>query len=223
MKPSVPLLLVSLCFLLFTCSPPLSKKRLLVMGDSNGVREGWVYQLQNLRGGGPLVNTSISGNTIGFSYGGSDLRLNTLENLTNYLRKGYAEMGAIDEVLIALGTNDCKVEFAERHDQIASNLDTLLSRSNAFFTDRGQDLPRYVILSPPPLDDRQVVDNFRNATVCTQEITKAYRRIATERGLCFVDLQKKPGAAALSYSTDGIHFKPEGYRMIAEAVIKACY
>jgi hypothetical protein len=74
-------------FSLTACSTPLSKKHLLVIGDSNAVGKGWVDQMQQLRGGGPLVNTALSGNTIGFNYG-SDLSMNALENLTSYLRKG---------------------------------------------------------------------------------------------------------------------------------------
>ncbi len=222
MAPS-PLPLLFLALLLTTCSLPLNKKRLLVLGDSNGERQGWVYHLQQQRGGGPLVNTSLSGNTVGFDYDGSKLKLSTLENLTGYLRKGYAEMGAIDEVLIALGTNDCKVGFAEEHDRIGANLDTLLDRSTAFFRERGQEVPRFVLLSPPPLDDADVVAQFAGATACVRSVTEAYRRIAARRGLCFVDLQADPGPSVLQYSEDGIHFGPAGYEQLAAAVIRQCY
>jgi len=44
------LVLLSL-FLLTTCSPALSKRNILVIGDSNGAGKGWVYQFQELRGG----------------------------------------------------------------------------------------------------------------------------------------------------------------------------
>lgn len=208
---------------LAACNPPLNKKHLLVLGDSNGVGKGWVYQLQELRDGGPLVNTSLSGNTIGFNYNGSDLSKNTLENLTPYLRKGYAEMGSIDDILIALGTNDCKVEFADQRERVGANLESLLDRTNAFFEERGQPLPRFVILSPPPLKDKDVVEQFTGATACTKELTETYRTIAAERGICFVDFQVSPGASVLQYSKDGIHFDAEGYRLIAQSVLKACY
>ncbi|MEO0734968.1 MAG: SGNH/GDSL hydrolase family protein, partial [Bacteroidota bacterium] len=100
--------LLLLALLVFTaCSTPLGKRSFFAIGDSNGARQGWVYHLQQARGGGPLVNTALSGNTIGFNYGG-DLSKNTLENLTGYLRTAYAELGEIDDILISLGTNDCK-------------------------------------------------------------------------------------------------------------------
>ena len=207
---------------LTTCNQPLNKRAILVLGDSNGEREGWVYQLQQLRGGGPLVNTSISGNTVAYKYDGGD-RLNTLSQLTPYLRKGYAEMGAIDEILIGLGTNDCKVRFGQDADDIAANLGKVLDGINSFFADRGQEAPRIVILSPPPLDDTDVVEDFKGATACTEAVTEAYRALATSRGHCYVDLTTNPGTGVLAHSYDGIHFKQEGYVMLAEAVLDACY
>ncbi|NJC26214.1 SGNH/GDSL hydrolase family protein [Neolewinella antarctica] len=224
MNRILTLVLGVLTLLLAACNPPLGKKNLLVIGDSNGVGEGWVAQLQQLRGGGGLYNTSLSGNTIGFNYGG-DLSMNTLENLTSYLRNGYAELGSIDEILIGLGTNDCKVEFTDRHGEIGTNLETLLDRTATFFTERGQEIPRIVILAPAPLDDTDVSPNFAGATACTKRITETYRQIATDRGHCFVDLQTNPGPAALEHSDDGVHFRKnkKGYVMIAEAVLESCY
>lgn len=195
----------------------------MVIGDSNGADRGWVYQLQQLRGGGPLVNTAVSGNTIGFD-GEGKLRLNTLENLTPYLRKGYAEMGQIDEVLIALGTNDCKTEFGDRHDQIAQNLDTLIRRTRTFFADRGQETPRIVLLTPPPAGaDEEVIEIFQGVQACTAQLSEEIKELAAREGFCVVDLQREPGAAVLEYSDDGIHFNATGYELIARSVIKSCY
>ena len=216
------LLLLLPLFLLTTCTQPLAKKRLLVIGDSNGEKQGWVYELQNLRGGGPLVNTALSGNTVGFNYGGNRT-MNTLENLTTYLRKGYAEMGGIDEVLIGLGTNDCKVDFADRRADIEKNLNLLLDRSVAFFEERGQEVPNFVLLTPPPLDDTNVVAEFADATACVAAVAATVKKIGAERGYCVVDLQSDPGDAALEHSYDGIHYRAPGYKMLAGAVIDACY
>ncbi|MBB4079322.1 lysophospholipase L1-like esterase [Lewinella aquimaris] len=219
--------LLSLLFvtaLLIGCAVPLKKRSLLVIGDSNGAADrGWVFQLQQLRGGGPLVNTSLSGNTIGFSDNGQMDR-NTLENLTPYLRRGYAEMGEIDEILIALGTNDCKDKFSDRQEEIGENLKTLLSRTRAFFEERGQDMPRIVLLTPPPTgDDDRVGDEFRGVKRCTAELSELIRGIAIDEGYCLVDLQRQPGDAVLVHSDDGIHFDGQGYRMLAKNIVSSCY
>lgn len=207
-----------------TCTTPLQKRNILVIGDSNGAaREGWVVQLQDIRGGGPLVNTSLSGNTLGFTDDGN-MQRNTLENLTPYLRQGYAEMGGVDEILIALGTNDCKQKFSDRHEQIIVQLDTLLSRTSAFFSDRGQDMPRIVLLTPPPAGaDAVVSEEFQGVKACTAAYSDALRTLAAQRGYCLVDLQQQPGDEVLSYSSDGIHFDVRGYRMLAQEVVTRCY
>jgi lysophospholipase L1-like esterase len=210
-------------FSLTACSTPLRKKHLLVIGDSNAVGKGWVDQMQQLRGGGPLVNTALSGNTIGFNYG-SDLSMNALENLTSYLRKGYAEMGKIDEVIIALGTNDCKARFDGQHGNIITNLTTLTKRTRDFFASRGQEIPRIILVSPPPLaGDDAVIEEFKGGAACVAVLTGDVKALAEREGFCFVNLLEQPGPSLLSNSNDGIHFDLAGDKRIAKAVLQACY
>ncbi|MFT5016470.1 MAG: lysophospholipase L1-like esterase [Neolewinella sp.] len=217
-----PLILLSF-FILTACSPSLSKRNILVIGDSNGAGKGWVYQLQEVRGGGPLVNTSIGGNTFGFN-GMGELRRNTLENLTPYLRKGYAEMGSIDEILISLGTNDCKAEYADRRNEPAEHLATLLTRTRAFFSERGQDVPRIVLITPAAAGENAAVsDEFQGVKACLKDLSDQIRAVAAAEGLCLVDFQQKPGDQLLKFSKDGIHFDERGYKLLAEAVVSGCY
>jgi lysophospholipase L1-like esterase len=208
---------------LFTCTLPLNKHHLLVIGDSNGANKGWVYHLQELRGGGPLVNTSIGGNTFGFD-GMGELRRNSLENLTAYLRKGFAEMGQIDEILICLGTNDCKAEYGGRREEVGEHLTTMLTRTTAFFEERGQEVPLIILMTPPAAgQDDKVSEEFQGAAACLQDLSEQIRATAAAEGLCLVDFQAKPGKPLLKYSSDGIHFNAEGYQLLAEAVVRACF
>lgn len=208
---------------LFCCSTPLSKRSVLVIGDSLGAGQGWVYHLQEIRGGGPLVNTAIGGNTYGFN-GMGEMRRNTLENLTSYLRKGFAEMGQIDEILVALGTNDCKAEYAERRAETREHLETLLTKTRAFFEERGQDVPRIVLITPPVAGENTVVsEEFQGVAACTKELAAHIKTVGAREGLCVVDLQNKPGALVLEYSKDGIHFNATGYSLLAEAILEACF
>lgn len=218
------LLLIVCAVALAGCTQALRKRSILVIGDSNGAaRDGWVTQLQAIRGGGPLVNTSLSGNTLGFTDGG-DINRNTLENLTPYLRRGYAEMGQIDEIIIGLGTNDCKRRFSDRHGEIAANLEILLTRTKAFFSERGQALPRVVLLTPPPIaKDDKLNDQFQGAKGCAAALSLEIRAIASREGYCIADLQVKPGDEVLSRSKDGIHFDEAGYKLLARALISSCY
>jgi lysophospholipase L1-like esterase len=208
---------------LFTCSTPISKHHLLVIGDSNGANKGWVYHLQELRGGGPLVNTSIGGNTFGFD-GMGELRRNSLENLTAYLRKGFAEMGQIDEILISLGTNDCKAEYGDQREEVYEHLATMLTRTKAFFEERGQEIPRIILITPPAAGTDEVVsEEFQGVAACLQDLSEQIRAAAATEGLCLVDFQVKPGKPLLKFSSDGIHFNAEGYKLLSEAVLESCF
>ena len=219
-----PLLTALLLLLLTACSVPLRRRNVLVIGDSNAAApRGWVYQFQQLRGDGARVNTALGGNTIGFTDDG-DFERNTLENLTVYLRRGFAEMGGVDEIIIGLGTNDCKAKFGDRHGQIATNLTTLIDRTERFFAERGQEPARIVLLTPPPVGADGVVSaEFQGAGACTVEVGAAVRELAAARGYCLVDWQERPGAAVLTRSDDGIHFNEQGYEALARQLIRSCY
>lgn len=208
---------------LISCNPPLNKRSILVIGDSLGAGQGWVYQLQKLRGDGPLVNTSIGGNTFGFD-GMGELRRNTLENYTAYLRKAYAEMGDIDDILIALGTNDCKAEYAERREETYANVASLLNKTRAFFEERGQDVPNIVLITPPAAgDDQTVHEEFQGVAPCVKALAAEIRALGKREGICVVDLQNQPGEAVLEHSKDGIHFDDEGYARLASAIVEMCF
>lgn len=212
-------------FLLLTqCQTALKKRNILVIGDSNGAdAKGWVFQFQQLRKGGPVVNTAIGGNTVGFDGMGSN-KLNTIEQLSTYLRRAYAEMGGIDEVIIGLGTNDCKQQYigldAERHVNYRRLLDELI----LFFQDRGQEVPRIVLLSPPAAGDNKIVsEEFQGVASCVAEMAIFLQELAETKGYCYVNLLEKPGASLLQHSSDGIHFNATGHELIARQLLKKCY
>lgn len=214
-----------LCTLTLTaCTTGLKKRNILVIGDSNGsVANGWVYQFQRLRKGGPIVNTSASGNTVGFDGMGTS-KLNTLDQLVVYLRKGYAELGSIDEIIIALGTNDCKYEYRDATADRHVNYRKLLEETKKFFTERGQEIPRIVILSPPPAAVDAVVNaEFKGASSCVEELAGFLAELALEGGYCYSNLLLKPGQQLLSNSPDGIHFDAIGYEKIARQLLEDCY
>ncbi len=217
------ILLLSLLFCLTACPKSLGKKRILIIGDSNAAGQGWAFQFQQIRNGGPLVNTAAGGNTIGFD-GMDDPKLNTLNQLVVHLRRGYAEMGGMDEIIIGLGTNDCKQIYeratAERH----VNYRKLINDITAFFAERGQELPRIVLVSPPPIaSDDDVIDEFNGAAACVAEMGAFLRKLALEKGFCYVDLLENPGSSLLDNSTDGIHFNALGYEIIAQQIVNSCY
>lgn len=169
-----------------------------------------------------MVNTSISGNTIGFD-GQGKKRLNSVDQLTVYLRRGFAEMGGVDEIIIALGTNDCKAEYRPNTEEREKYYVTLLDNIERFFKERGQEIPRIVLLSPPPMgpEDR-LSTTFKGGSECVASFTEYLGELAARRGLCFSDLSKTQ-RDLLQYSEDGVHFDVTGYELIARKLIQDCY
>lgn len=210
-------------FLLVGCTPSLSKKHVLVIGDDYAAdKSGWVYSFQNIRKGGPLVNLAVAGSTVGFPRP-RQRSLNTLNNLVPYLREGFAEMGAIDEVIIQLGTNDCRTVYQARNDERDANFKKLVDEVRSFFVDRGQEVPRIVLLTPPPLaDDGRLGSDFENSSSCIQELSDTLQRLADREGICFVDLRRV--AELTTYQNEaGIGYQARGAELMARAVLKYCF
>jgi lysophospholipase L1-like esterase len=93
----------------------LSKRiiKILTIGDSNGAFEGsWVEKLKQAHDGYLIYNTSVSGNTIGFN-NNNKTSLNTLLNVDRYLDEADDYLDGLDDIIIMLGTNDCKAVFAD--------------------------------------------------------------------------------------------------------------
>ncbi|MEL6805181.1 MAG: hypothetical protein AAFO91_15530, partial [Bacteroidota bacterium] len=111
------LFLLAICVCLFQCGQPRKSARWLVIGDDLAVgSEGWVAELQAQRGGGTILNVSKAELTASFGLN-RDRELNASEQVANYLRRAYAEMGGLNVVVVALGLNDCRDEFLGRDEE----------------------------------------------------------------------------------------------------------
>lgn len=214
---------VALILCLTGCNPPLNKRHVLIIGDDYAVGKGsWVEAFQRLRKGGPLLNTAVTGATTAFP---SPLEpaLNTSDQLVPNLRRGFAEMGAIDEIIVQLGLNDCQSKYQAGNIEQAVSFRKLIDEIKVFFDARGQDAPRIVLVTPPPLaDDGQIVEKFKGGASCIAEITENVRDFAAKEGLCFVDLSKNTQLPSFRAS-DGYSYSPKGLELMAIDIMQGCY
>ena len=96
-----------------------------------------------------MFNISKPGKTIGFVNNG-DSALNSLLVVDENLQKAATFVGdkKFDYIVIELGTNHAKVVFANRQEEVASNLDKLIKKikkcSYACINNAG-----IIIISPP--------------------------------------------------------------------------
>ncbi|MCC5930131.1 MAG: prolyl oligopeptidase family serine peptidase [Cyclobacteriaceae bacterium] len=195
-------------------------KTILAIGDSNGANPGgWVDQLQSLQFNNHFINTSVSGNTIGFDNLGQASK-NTLKNVNKILQEHDAGKNRIDQILILLGTNDCKAEFHKRQKEVSENYRRLLQEIKKYYG--GQHTPELVVISPPPYgQDHQLADKYHGAAERVKKLNAAFKKLAAQETLKYIDIQTPLWPLLDTLSEDGVHFNAEGYRLIGYLIHQA--
>ncbi|MEM8583504.1 MAG: hypothetical protein AAGF87_04500 [Bacteroidota bacterium] len=214
------LLFISICIL--QCGQPRKSARWLVIGDDLAVGpNGWVTELQAQRGGGTLLNVSREELTASFALN-RDRELNASEQIADYLRRAYAEMGGLNVIVIALGLNDCRDEFVSRDEDRLTGYTNLFDRLEAFFADRGQDRPKVIVATPPPLPDQSAGSGFATSGECLAMLSNNLREMVTQRGYCLVDWQAIPPNLFPAERPSVGQLSPAGNRMVASRLLQTC-
>jgi lysophospholipase L1-like esterase len=189
--------------------------KIFALGDSNGaLNYGWINQLKKLRPNDTIYKISISGNTIGFNNGG-DPKLNSLANINSYMEKAYDKLDKIDEILIMIGTNDCKAVFKDTLSVVPENMRKLIRgiKENAR---NHQDNPTIFIISPPPFGpDEMLTDKYKGGLEHITWLNGQLQKISNEENVEFINTFQILLPVFKYLSTDGVHLNPDGQMMIA--------
>lgn len=190
-------------------------KGALVVGDSNGaMKNGWVDIYAGLRKWDFVYNTSVSGNTIGFDNNG-DKKLNTLRNIDSYLDSTYKTIGHVEQVIIMLGTNDCKAVFKDKLNQVPKNMNKLICKIKSHPLYKKYH-PEIIIVSPPPLaEDNKLKPKYYGGKERIEYFVPEFNKIANAEGCIYVDAYSKMYKWFNNYTTDGIHLSHRGHIMVA--------
>jgi len=193
-------------------------KRILAIGDSNGaLPEGWVEQLEHVRSGDVIYNTCISGNTIGFDNNGQK-SLNTLRNIIRYMDNAYDQMGDINDIIIMLGSNDCKAVFKDSIKTVPESFSKLLKMIRDHPVYR-KCKPRLYVVSPPPMGrDEIMIEKYHGGAERVALLQPQFKKIAGKNKAAFIDIYSILLPVRDKYSSDGVHLIPEGQKIIAETV-----
>lgn len=215
--------LILISFFISCQSNKLNDKiTILTIGDSNGFGPGkWPDQLAKMLGDKyNVVNNSQGGRTVGFDNLGR-VELNTLKQIDTILTKASREVGAIggfDKVLICLGTNDCKAVFDSVQVEVAPNLEKLIQSVRAFKFPNGQ-TPAITIISPPPYGkDGYASEKYRDGDKKVAALVPQFRELAEKLGCDFIDIHAPMLPVVEMLTKDGVHFKEDGYKMMAELI-----
>lgn len=197
-----------------------AQRTIVAIGDSNGAsKTGWVIQLKLMRPLDSIFNYSISGNTMGFDNLG-DEKLNTLKNIDDYLAdaKTRSVTGTIDDVVILLGTNDCKAVFKERGDEVLKNLENLI-KSIQNNTEINADPVGIFVGSPPPIaDDSIMLDKYKGGDVRLKRLLPEFMAIALRAESYYIDIYNELRPNYDEFHTDGIHLNKKGSKMVSASI-----
>ncbi len=197
-----------------------AQRTVVAIGDSNGANEyGWVNQLKSIREGDSIFNYSVSGNTIGFDNNGNE-KLNALKNVTALLEDAANKSvtGNIDDVVILLGTNDCKKVFTNSSDQVVLNLEKLIQiiRNQKVIINSESEI---YIVSPPPFgEDSILLEKYKQGDQRIRKLLPQFMKVALNYNCHFIDIYHELKPQFYKLSKDGVHLNPEGSMIIAKAV-----
>jgi len=190
-------------------------KKILVIGDSNGAsEEGWANQLKQIRFNDHFYNVSVSGNTIGF-YNFNNPDLNTLVNIDRYMDEGNENLNGLDDIIIMLGTNDCKAIFYDSLKQVPRNLTILIKKIKSHPAFKAN-TPKIHIVSPPPIGkDEVMLKKYHGGAERIAWLYPRFRKVAKKNECAFIDIYSSLLPNWDYYAQEGIHPGPEGQRIIA--------
>jgi lysophospholipase L1-like esterase len=201
-------------------SAPDKPLKILAIGDSNGaLKDGWVTQLKKIMPYDTIYNISISGNTIGYNNLGRST-LNTLNNIGSYINKAYSYLGHIDQVILMLGTNDCKTVFKDSLSYVPENMRKLIIDIKTK-TSKHKEKPVIFIVSPPPFGpDEMLGEKYTGGLDRVTWLNGQLEMIAKEENVRFIDSFHILLPVFKNVTIDGVHLNPEGQMMIARIIVE---
>ena len=159
-------------------------------------------------------------NTIGFDNLGQK-RLNTLRNIHQYLQETEETLNgkAPQHILVWLGTNDAKKVFAQRQDEVKTNMELLIDSIRTYYHTRNQKAD-ITLISPPPMSpDSCILEKYHGGDKRLADIVKTYAGIAKEKQCHFINIYQPFHPVFQAMNKDGVHLIPEGEYIVARYIL----
>jgi len=197
--------------------------RILCYGDSNtwgyvpltGKRykrtDRWTGVLRKELGNGyEVIEQGLNGRTTVRDEPGRFLR-----NGGKVLPRCLESFKPLDLVIIFLGTNDLKQQFAMSASDIARGAGQLVDIVSRSTTGRDGFPPRVLLLAPPPVGRlSNFAESFKGAAEKSYKLGSYYKKIAGEKGCAFMDTS----AVVKSSDLDGIHFEKNQHAALGSSL-----
>lgn len=125
------------------------------------------------------------------------------------------EQEPLDLLVVMLGSNDCKTQFAAFAEEITEGVKKVIQKARESSTEGFK-----VLLIAPAMMTEKIADSSfgtefdARSVAVSKELAQSYQVLAESEGVSFLDgsLVTRVGEA------DGLHLAEEGHQMLAEAV-----
>ncbi len=138
-----------------------------------------------------------------------------------YLPAALASHLPLDALVIMLGTNDLKAQFARPPERIAAGAKRLLDIARTLDGGIGTTYrnPAVLLVCPPPLGtfSPYFVEMFAGGETKSRALPAAYEAVARAAGAAFLDA----GTVIATDGVDGVHFSADMQRRLGLAVAEA--
>lgn len=198
------------------------KYNILTLGDSNAQNKGgWVDQLKKMMPNANIVNISKGGRTIGFDNNGRK-DLNALANIDDYLNDAQKQIGnkKYDFVIVCLGTNDTKNDFADKQKEVVFNFETLLNKITQHSLSH-KSKPKFIYVTPPPIRTTNIQDKYKGSNERIEQLIPQLTSIAQAKKFNVIDIYHPLLGILDYYAKDGVHMTGEGQEIISGKILEA--
>ncbi len=139
-------------------------------------------------------------------------------NGSAYLPAALASQEPLDVVVIMLGTNDLKAQFARTSGRIAQGADRLVRIVKGINGGVGTTYqsPKVLLVAPPPLGDNMAFFKkpFAGGLAKSQQLAKQYAAVAAREGVGFLDA----GSVIKTDGVDGLHLSGDAEQALGKAI-----
>lgn len=198
------------------------KYNILTLGDSNAQNKGgWVDQLKKMMPNANIVNISKSGRTIGFDNNGRK-DLNALANIDAYLNDAQQQIAnkKYDFVIVCLGTNDTKNDFANKQKEVVVNFEALLNKIMQHSLSH-KSKPKFIYVTPPPIRTKNILDKYKGSNERIEQLILQFTTIAQAKKFSVIDIYHPLLGILDYYAQDGVHMAGSGQEIIAAKIIES--
>ncbi|PWK16621.1 lysophospholipase L1-like esterase [Arcicella aurantiaca] len=199
----------------------LENYNILTLGDSNGFnKDGWVEQLKKILPNALITNISKSGRTIGFDNNGKK-ELNALANIDMFLDEASEKISKkhYDFIVVCIGTNDTKSEYANRQQEVIDNFKQLFQKLKAHSLYKNHK-PRIIYMTPPPIRTQQIEAKYQGGNDRIAQLIPSFSKLASSMGVEVVDIYHPLLKVLDYYAKDGVHMAAAGQEIIASLLVE---